>query len=438
MKIGNSLEAKVISEQLTQLPRPRRAAVAGFLGTAIEYYEFGVYGYLAVVISPLFFPSGNAATSLLSALAVWGTSFLIRPLGGVVLGRLGDRHGRRRILMITVLGMGCATALTGALPTYASVGLGAPILLLICRLAQGFFAGGELSGAAAFATESAPTGRRSFYGGFVPMGAAVGGGFAALICAGTWVIFDAQAMSAWAWRLPFLMALPLIIVSLIIRSKIEETPVFLQSRNSDELEKSPVSQLMRNHKKTVLQVIGLSYPQAAGYWVGIVFMYLYLVQTVGYDKQSALWMIAGVSILAGLCTPFAGILSDKIGRKLSFVVGYLGYGLLIVPAMLLMDTGNDVAVMVAMILLVMPFPFVQAAGCTAYAEMFPTSVRYTGTALATNIGTILGGGLSPFLATWINSVTGSGLAAGFLLIAAALIGLGTALTLKETAYSDLR
>ncbi|MGW8537973.1 MFS transporter [Rhodococcus qingshengii] len=168
MKIDNSLEAKVTSEQLTQLPRPGRAAVAGFLGTAIEYYEFGVYGYLAVVISPLFFPSGNAATSLLSALAVWGTSFLIRPLGGVVLGRLGDRHGRRRILMITVLGMGCATALTGALPTYASVGLGAPILLLICRLAQGFFAGGELSGAAAFATESAPTGRRSFYGGSFP------------------------------------------------------------------------------------------------------------------------------------------------------------------------------------------------------------------------------------------------------------------------------
>ncbi|WP_238586452.1 MFS transporter [Rhodococcus rhodochrous] len=412
--------------------------MAGFLGTAIEYYEFGVYGYLAVVISPLFFPSGSSVTSLLSALAVWGTSFFVRPVGGVILGRLGDRHGRRRILMLTVVGMGGATALTGALPTYSSVGLLAPMLLLSCRLAQGFFAGGELSGAAAFATESAPTGKRSFYGGFVPMGAAVGGGFAALVCSGTWLAFDSDAMSEWAWRLPFLMAVPLIVVSLIIRARIDETPLFEQAQKHNEVAQSPIADLFRNHKKAVFQVIGLSCPQAAGYWVGIVFMYLYLVQAVGYDKQNALWMVAGVSILAGISTPFAGILSDRLGRRMSFVVGYLGYAILVLPAMMLMATGKNAAVMAAMLLLVAPFPFVQAAGCTAYAEMFPTSVRYTGTALATNVGTILGGGLSPFLATWINEVTGSDLAAGILLITAAILGLATALTLKETAYSDMK
>jgi MHS family proline/betaine transporter-like MFS transporter len=432
------VEENVTERQIAPLSRARRAAVAAFLGTAIEYYEFGVYGYLAVILGPLFFPSASSSVSLLSALAVWGTSFFIRPLGGMILGRLGDRFGRRPILMLTVIGMGGATALTGMLPTHSSVGFLAPLLLLLFRLIQGFFAGGELTGASAYVTESAPTGRRSFYGGFVPMGAAFGGGLAAAIAAITSSIVGSDGMALWGWRIPFLFAIPLIVVSLVIRAKIDESPLFEEVKAANAVVKAPLSRVFSKHKRAVLQVVGLSYGQAAGYWVGIVFMNIYLVETLGYDKQRVLWIVTAVSILAGSLTPLAGVLSDKIGRRKSFIIGFLGYAVLVLPAMMLMAVGSDFIALAAMLILALPFPFVQAAGFTAYAEIFPTSVRFTGVALASNVGTILGGGLSPFLASWLFSLTGNELSPGFLLVAAAVIGLLIVLTLKETAHSDLK
>ncbi|MEB8340237.1 MFS transporter [Streptomyces endophyticus] len=203
--------------------RPRRAAFAAAAGTAIEYYEFGVYGYLAVVIGPHFFPSDNPTASLLATLAVFGSAFLMRPIGGIVLGRLGDRLGRKPVLVVTVVGMGSATAAVGLLPTAASVGTAAPLALLLVRLVQGFFAGGEVTGSATYLAESAPPGKRGFFGAFTPVGVAVGGGTAALVAGTvTTVLSDAQ-LESYGWRIPFLLSIPLIAAALLARHRLEDS-----------------------------------------------------------------------------------------------------------------------------------------------------------------------------------------------------------------------
>ncbi|WP_031464476.1 MFS transporter [Sciscionella sediminilitoris] len=415
----------------------RKASIAALAGSTIEYYEFGVYGYLSVTISPLFFPGGNATAALLSTLAVFGSSFLIRPLGGILLGRLGDRIGRRAVLLFTVIGMGAATALTGLLPTYSAAGLAAPLGLLIVRLLQGFFAGGEVTGAAAYVAESAPAGRRGFLGGFTPMGVALGGALAAT-CAGVVSgVLTEEQMAAWGWRIPFLCSIPLIVVSLVVRNKLEDTKAFEEAKQNHRLAKAPLREVLGSHGKPTLKVIALSFGQNAGYWVGLVFMNIYLTQNLGYDKNAVFWIIAAVNLVMGLLMPMFGGLSDRKGRKFVLLVGFLGYVVLVLPTMMLMDTGNVWLACLAMFVLAIPFPIVQSVGYPTYAEQFPTRVRYTGLSLSFNIGTILGGGLTPYVATWLISTTGTLLAPGYLLIGAGVISLLTLLVTRETAYTEL-
>lgn len=415
----------------------RKAANAALVGTIVEYFEFGVYGYLAVVIGPLFFPGQSPVISLLSTLAVFGSSFFVRPLGGVILGRLGDHTGRRSILMLTVVGMGAATAATGMLPTYGAVGVLAPVLLLVCRLTQGFFAGGEVTGAAAYTAESSPSGKRAFYAGFVPMGAALGGAFAAATVGIVSSALGPQTMAAWGWRVPFLCAIPLIIVSLVIRANIEESPIFAEAKAHNTVVKAPLTEVITRHWKSVLKVIGLSFGQNTGYWVGLVFLSIHMTQNLGYSKTFVNWVVAVVSAIAGLATPFVGKVSDRIGRRKSLLLGFGGYAVLVFPTMALLELHNTVIAFAAMLLLAVPFPFVQSAGYSTYAEIFPTRVRYTGMSLSFNIGTILGGGLMPFAATGLIALTGILISPAFLLIGAAGVALATLLTVKETARAEL-
>lgn len=416
---------------------PRKASIAALAGSTIEYYEFGVYGYLAVTISPLFFPGGNETAALLATLAVFGSSFLVRPLGGIVLGQLGDRIGRRAVLLLTVIGMGTATALTGLLPGYATAGIFAPIGLLIVRFLQGFFAGGEVTGAAAYVAESAPTGRRGFLGGFTPMGVALGGGLAAT-CAGviSGVLSDEQ-LSAWGWRIPFLCSIPLIVLSVLVRNKLEDSRPFEQAKQNHALAKAPLRETILKHPLATLKVIALAFGQNTGYWVGLVFMNIYLTNNLGYDKNGVFWIIAAVNLLMGLLMPLCGGISDRKGRRYVLTIGFAGYIVLVLPTMLLMDNDSIWLACVAMFILAIPFPIVQSVGYPTYAEQFPTKVRYTGSSLSFNIGTILGGGLMPYMSTWLISSTGTLLAPGYLLIGAGLISLLTLLGVRETAHSEL-
>ncbi|MFB7895995.1 MFS transporter [Streptomyces xiamenensis] len=417
--------------------RSRRAAVAAAAGTAIEYYEFGVYGYLAVVIGPHFFPDDDPTASLLATLAVFGSAFLMRPLGGIVLGRLGDRMGRKPVLILTVVGMGTATAAVGLLPTAETVGVAAPIGLLLVRLAQGFFAGGEVTGSATYLAESAPPGRRGFFGAFTPVGVALGGGTAALVAGVLSTVLTEQQLQDFGWRIPFLLSLPLIAVALLARNRLEDSEAFLTTKEEDATAKAPLTEVLTRYRGPVLKVTLLAIGSNCGYWVGLIFMNIYLTSELGYPKSSTFWIMGGISFFVACLMPLFGGLSDTWGRKKVITVGFTGYAVLVVPAMLVMGIGSFPLAVLAMIVLALPMPIVQSVTYPTYAEQFPTRVRYTGLSFSFNIGTIIGGGLTPYLATWLIATTGNLLAPGFLLMGAAAMALITLRTVPESSKLEL-
>ena len=418
--------------------QPRRAAIAAAAGTAVEYYEFGVYGYLAVIIGPLFFPNDNPTASLLATLAVFGSAFVMRPLGGIVLGRLGDRIGRKPVLITTVIGMGTATAVVGLLPTAESIGVLAPVALLLVRLAQGFFAGGEVTGSATYLSEASPTGRRGFFGAFTPVGVALGGGTAALVAGLTTTFLDDDQLRDFGWRIPFLLALPLIAITLAARSKLDDSHAFVAETENSAPAKAPLKEVLTNHRAAVAKVILLSIGSNTGYWVGLIFMNIYLTTYLGYPKSNTFWIMGGISLFVATLMPIFGGLSDRVGRKKVITIGFLGYAVLVLPAMIVMDQGSFALAVGAMVVLALPMPIVQSVTYPTYAEQFPTRVRYTGLSFAFNFGTIIGGGLTPYLATWLIAETGNLLAPGFLLVLAVVIALLTLRTVRESSQAELR
>lgn len=427
-----------IAERTAESNVARRAALASMTGTAIEYYEFGIYGFMAVIIGPLFFPGDNPTAALLSMLAVFGSAFLIRPLGGVILGRLGDRIGRRKVLLMTVIGMGGATAAIGILPTTAAIGIAAPALLVLLRLIQGFFAGAEIIGAAAFVAESSPTGRRGFFGAFTPVGVALGGALSALVCALTTHFLDNAQLVAWGWRIPFLIAIPLVIFSSLIRHQVEETPLFKRFIATKKVQKQPFGDVFRTQMPAIIRVITLTFGQNAGYWIGIIFMNIYLTSWLGYEKQEVFLLMACISLMMAAMMPFWGSLSDRLGRRAVLRIGFIGYVVLVVPMMMLMDSHNIWIAAIAIFIATLPMPIVQSVGYPTYAEQFPTEMRYTSMAISINIGAILGGGITPYLVTLLIDKTGFLLVPGFFMAAAALCSLWSLMSVGDTHKEALK
>ncbi|MBB2930544.1 MFS transporter [Paraburkholderia silvatlantica] len=415
----------------------RKAAFAAAAGTAIEYYEFGVYGYMAAIIGPLFFPSDEPTAALLSILAIFGSAFLMRPIGGIVLGRLGDKVGRRSVLLTTVIGMGIATAAVGLLPVASVAGVVAPFALLFVRLAQGFFSGAEVTGSAAYVAECAPRGKRGFYGAATPVGVAIGGALAAAVCGLTTGLVSSAQLHDWGWRIPFLSALPLVLLSAYMRRSIEESAAFRRALESEKPAKAPLSEVFSKYRGSMLKVFLISFGQNAGYWVGFVFMSIYLITYLEYDKTSVYWAMSLVSILMATLMPLWGGLSDRIGRRKVLAIGFVAYAALVIPMMLLMNHHNPVLAFVALLVVALPMPIVQSVGYPTYAEQFPTRVRYTGMAFSFNFGTILGGGVTPYIATAAIGATGNLLSPAFLLVGAAVVGLLTLTQLRETADETL-
>nr|WP_290447687.1 MFS transporter [Pseudomonas sp. 21LCFQ02] len=415
----------------------RKAAIAACTGTAVEYYEFGVYGYMAAVIAPLFFPGGNPTAALLASLAVFGSAFLTRPLGGIILGRLGDRIGRRGVLLTTVIGMGVSTALIGFLPTAAQAGIIAPILLVLIRLAQGFFAGAEVVGAAAFVAESAPAHRRGFFGSFTPVGVALGGGTAACVCGIVTLLLSPEALQAWGWRIPFFLCIPLVLLSCKMRHNVEETPEYQEFLKKDQPPAAPVREVLSKHLGKVARVVILAFGQNVGYFIGIVFMNIYLTTYLKFEKSHVYWMIASISFIVAAMMPFWGGVSDRLGRRRTLAIGFTGYIVLVIPMMMLMNGAPVWLAALALLVATLPMPIIQSVGYPTYAEQFPTRIRYTGMAIAINLGAIMGGGLAPFMSSALISATDNLLMPGYFLAGAALLSLLSLLFLKETAGHQL-
>jgi MHS family proline/betaine transporter-like MFS transporter len=415
----------------------RRASTAAAVGTAIEYYDFAIYGYLAVVLAPLFFPSQDGLIGVLATLTVVASGFLARPIGGLFFGRLGDRRGRRTVLMVTVAVMGVATVLTGLLPTYAQVGVLAPILLTVLRIGQGFSAGGEIGGAASLATESAPSRRRGLFGSATSVGIALGLAGAAAVVGTVTALTTPEQLAAWGWRIPFLIAGPLLVGAVLYRMRVEDSPLFQQMIDTSEPPKAPITEVVRDHRRSVFGVIGVAYATMTAGGLSSVYLLVHLSAVLGYSLTGALWLIVLIVLLPIGLIPWAGALSDRFGRRTVLTAGLVGFAVLAVPCYWVMQQGSIGLAVVAALVLNVPFGICQGVIYTLYSELFPTRVRYTGVSIGFNIGGVLGSGLVSVIATSLVSLSGNTLAPAFYLVFAALVGLGVIAVLRETSGGTL-
>lgn len=417
---------------------PWRAAMAAGVGTAIEYYDFQLYGVLAVTLSTLFFVGQDPNAALLSTFAIFGGAFLARPLGGIFFGWYGDRKGRTAALMATIIGIGLASTVIGLLPTYATVGLLAPMLLLLCRLLQGFFAGGEITGAATYVAECSPAHRRGFFGAFNPAAATIGLSLATGVAGLVTLLLGEKNLMEWGWRIPFLLSIPLIILCVWARSRIEDSPSFKKMLATQKpTDHSPLSLVFRDYKKNLTQVFLIAFAQNAAGYVGVVYLSTHLIRTLGFDPQAVFWTVSIVTFVSAFLMPFTGGLSDKYGRKPILSIGLLLYVVLVPITMKVAAYGNFSIAAIAVAISIIPFILVQSVGYPLYAELFPTKVRYTGVSFSFNFATILGGGTAPFIASWLTTVTGSSMAPALYVMVVAFIGLATLFTVKETAHTAL-
>lgn len=416
---------------------PWRVSLAAAIGSFIEYYDFAVYGVLAITLGPIFFPRSSPSAALLSALLVYAAAFVIRPVGAIVFGWIGDHYGRRSALIVTIIGMGLASALIGILPTYAQAGLAAPAMLVFLRLIQGFFAGGEVSGAATYVAECAPDGRRGFFGSINVAGVVAGGAAAALTAAIIRTMVAPEQMLSWGWRVPFFLSLPLLVTGLYVRLRLADSPHFTEVVEAHQLAKIPLVALFRHHVIAVLRTIGLAFGMTSTGLFTSVYLFIYLVHVVKLPLGWASWAFAIVECVAVGLTPFVGMVSDRVGRRMPVMVGFLCYIVLTPLSMFLMQAHELPVIAFMLLLLAIPHAAVQGAVYPIYPELFPTRVRYTGMAVGFNIAIIGGGGLAPYISARLVVLTGSDVGASLYVIFAALIGLLTLATIRDSRSQPL-
>lgn len=427
-----------VSTPRTQEQTRRRGVLAAAVGTIVEYYDLTVYAYLAVVVSPLFFPGDDPTASLLASLAVFASAYLMRPVGGIFFGRLGDRHGRKRALLFSVILMGAGSALMAFLPTYDNAGVLAPILLVIARLVQGFSAGGELGGALTYVYETVGEKRRGLGASFVALGSNSGFALAAIVVATTSALTTDVQMTSWGWRIPFLLGVPLVLFCLWTRSRIEDSPEFEQAAAQNKLAKAPLADLLRTHPKQVLQVFGLGVAQNATGYMVLTYIGIHLVREGGYSQTAVTWTAALVIVLVALSMPLAGLLVDKFGSIRVLIAGLLSSALLSYPAMLMMDGRGLFVAAIAFVFFAIGAPLIQTATAPLFPSLFDGRVRLTGVALGFNIATIATGGTAAYIATWLVDRTGNAVSPAYFVVGACIVGLFTVATIRRQTYAGSR
>ena len=396
----------------------RKAAFAGGVGTMIEGYDFSMYGYMAVIIAPLFFPSDNQVSSLLLTLSVFAAAYAARPLGGLVFGYIGDRISRRTALLTTLLMMGLASAAIGVLPTALAVGPIASVALVLLRLIQGFSVGGEVAGAATLVSEAAPAGRRGRYGALNPFGATLGFALASAVAGLVSFLTTEEQMHAWGWRIPFLVALPLAAVCLALRRSLVDDA----AASEKPAMKSPVVAVFTTWKKQLAQAAGISLAVNGTAYFGLTYLSIHLIQQLGYPKTSVYWTTTVVVALSAFLMLATGRLGDRIGLPALAGVGLAGYFVVTFAAMTIMGQGSLLLAGLAFLLIMVNTSFLQVAGYSMIPELFGQAVRYTGTALGWNIGVVIAGGTAPVLCVWLVDRTGNSLSPALFVMGLSLIG----------------
>jgi MHS family proline/betaine transporter-like MFS transporter len=401
----------------------RRAIAASAIGNATEWFDYGIYAYGVTYIAAALFP-GDTKQATLFALATFAISFLVRPLGGLFWGPLGDRLGRKSVLALTILLMAGATFSVGLIPSYDSIGFWAPALLIILRMVQGFSTGGEYGGAATFMAEYAPDRKRGFCGSFLEFGTLAGFSLGAFLMLAVSSLLSDSAMQSWGWRLPFLVAAPLGLIGMYLRSRMEDTPVFRELEQHGEKEKATGTEfkdLVTRYWKPLLLLAGLVVALNVVNYTLLSYMPTYLQSEIGLSSDGALVVPLIGMLCMMLFLPAAGALSDRVGRKPLWWFSLIGLFLMAVPMYLLMATGLAGAVVGFAVLGLLYVPQLATISAT-FPAMFPAHVRYCGMAIAYNVSTSLFGGTAPAANDWLIGRTGSNLVPAYYMMAACVIG----------------
>ncbi|WP_460109388.1 glycine betaine/L-proline transporter ProP [Streptomyces sp. YKOK-J1] len=426
----------------------KRATKAAALGNAMEWYDFGIYSYLASTIGEVFFPSASGTAQLLSSFATFAVAFLVRPLGGMVFGPLGDKLGRKRILAATMIMMAVGTFAIGLIPSHAAIGLWAPALLILFRLVQGFSTGGEYGGASTFIAEYAPDKRRGYFGSFLEFGTLAGYvGASGLVVVLTGLLSDDQMLN-WGWRIPFLVAAPLGLIGLYLRLRLDETPAFQKleggqvkaSEAADAVETSAAGDLGKiftRHWRPLVLCLALVAAYNITDYMLLSYMPTYLSDELGYGTDHGLLILLVVMVLQMCVINQVGRLSDRFGRKPLLMTGMLGFLLLSVPSFLLIRQGGIVLITLGLVLMGLSLVAMLGTMSAALPAIFPTHVRYGSLAVSYNISTSLFGGTTPLVITALIGVFGTNLMPAYYATAAALVGVVAVLCMKETANEPL-
>ncbi|WP_085528705.1 MFS transporter [Kocuria massiliensis] len=421
----------------------RKAVVSSFLGNFVEWFDYGAYSYLAVTIAAEFFP-GDTDKSLFMTFALFAVSFLIRPFGAFFWGHWGDKYGRTQTLAWSIILMTGATFLIGCLPGASTIGMAAPIALLVLRLVQGFSAAGEYAGASALLSEFAPRGKRGRYAAIVPASTASGlllGSLAATILYG---LLEDSAMESWGWRLPFLVAGPLGLIGLYIRRKIDDTPAFhahttrqMEMVQRGQKPPSPTLQLVTKNFPELIQGFGIVLLNAVGFYVVLTFMPTYLSENLHYDAAAS-QLATTISLVTYIGFVFlTGRIADRIGRRNTLILASSTFLVLSIPAFMVMGTGHYVFVVAALVVMGAFLSLNDGALPSAVSELYPTAIRFSGFALVFNIGNALFGGPMSAVNTWLISTTGNTMWPAYILMGASLLALLAVLWSKDHSSVDI-
>ena len=430
MTLGTTMSSATTGTPTSQ----RRIAFATIIGTTIEWYDFFIYATSAgLVFAQLFFQPAGKEIGLLLSFATVGISFLFRPLGAFLAGHFGDVIGRRAMLVATLVLMGAATTLIGTLPTYAQIGIAAPIMLLVLRILQGLSAGGEWGGAVLMAVEHAPANRRGRAGSWpqlgVPLGFLLASGMTALM---TGVISPGAAYLEWGWRVPFLVSIVLIIVGFVIRRSVEESPVFAEIAERGKQASIPILTLFRRHWHLVLLAAFVFVGNGTlGYMTTGGFLNSYAISVQNLDTTSVLVAAVFAAVVWFFSTLLAGYLADVIGRRNTFLIGFALQAIVVFPVFWLVDNAGLAGLYIALLLISTGLGLTYGPLAAWYAEIFPASIRFSGVSITYAIGAVLGGAFSPMIAQMLLGATGTTAAVSGYLLLATLLGAGATLCLRD-------
>lgn len=417
----------------------RKVALASLIGSTLEWYDFFIFGSAAaLVFNTLFFPSYDETTGMLASLATFAVGFIARPIGGVVFGHYGDRLGRKAMLVLSLTMMGAVTFLIGLLPTYASVGIAAPILLTLLRFLQGFAVGGEWGGASLMVVETAPDRSRGFFGSWPQMGIPA----ALLLSSGVMALVTSltttEQFATWGWRVPFLLSGLLLVVGIVIRRRVAESPSFQRLQQAGVRQTLPIATVMSRRKRITALLVGAQAAENSSFFVFAVYTLVYLTGVMHLSRNTALTalMIAAAASLA--MQPVFGALSDRIGRKRVYAGGMVFIGLFIVPYFLLLGTGSPVLITLAMTLgLAVGQSSTQATQTSLCAEQYEASIRYSGVSVAYQFATVVWSGPTPIIAASLFAWFGSWVPLACYIVAAAVLSVLCILPLREAAGAPL-